>query len=117
MVAGAMFDPDTEAAFAKAYPGEPAPYLISPRRMNVLIRRMPAGAWPDPQHPASWSTEAHLTASVIDAVNQLTWVTVAANSKTKPKRPDPVHRPQPPRPQKKVSWSEAAALIAQGVDP
>lgn len=66
---------------------------VTLRRVWVLVNRLPPGAWADHEHDASWSIEAHLLASAIDALNQLTWVTVATNSKSKPKRPKPVKRP------------------------
>ena len=69
------------------------PSDLSLRRFWVLLRRLPVGAWPDQDEPASWSAEAHLLASVIDAVNENTWVLAAVNSKRKPPRPDAMPRP------------------------
>lgn len=66
---------------------------VTPRRIHVLLARLPAGAWPEADSPASWSLEAHLLAATIDAVREVSWVTAAANSKRPPPRPKPMPRP------------------------
>lgn len=86
-----MFDPDVEATLLRVYGVDPQEATL--RRVWVLLTRLPLGAWQKEQGAASWTQESYLLASVIDAVNQLAWVTVAANSKTKPKPPKPVPRP------------------------
>ena len=58
-----------------------------------------------------WDVQAHLTASLIDAVRENTWVLAAANAKRKPKKPDPVPRPTV---KKKVSAFAAMARAAYG---
>jgi hypothetical protein len=86
---------------------------VSVRRVSVLLTRLPAGAWPDQMTAASWSIEAHLLARLVDAVGDLTWVTVAANSKRKPRRPKPLDRPwlsgvrrRAAQPGRTMSWRE-----------
>lgn len=63
------------------------------RRMWVLLRRLPAGSWPDPDEAASWSIESHLLAAVVDRLGELAWLTAAVNSKKQPKKPKPIPRP------------------------
>lgn len=40
-----------------------------------------------------WDVDRYFMATLIDAVNQVAYVTAAANSKRKPKAPKPVSRP------------------------
>lgn len=44
---------------------------------------------------SAWGDTEHLLATLIDAVNALTWVTVCANTAKgkRPKRPKPMRRP------------------------
>lgn len=65
----------------------------SPRRMQVLLDNLPAGAFPALDTSMAWTTETHLLASVIDALQMLTWVQLAKASKAKPKKPKPFPRP------------------------
>lgn len=65
----------------------------TPRRMHRLVQALPAGAFPGMDVPMAWSTEAHLLAAVIDAVEMLTWVQVSKASRTRPKKPKPFPRP------------------------
>jgi hypothetical protein len=41
-----------------------------------------------------WDTDRYLLTSLIDSVRENTWAFVAANSKRRPKRPEPSPRPQ-----------------------
>jgi len=66
---------------------------VTLRRVWVLLRRLPPGTVSDPDSAASWSVESHLLATMVDAVRDLTWLTAAVNSKQKPQRPKPMHRP------------------------
>jgi hypothetical protein len=75
----------------RAYGLDPARLTL--RRLWVLLHRIPAGTWPEADHPASWSVESYLLANVVDAANQVAWITAAANSKRKPPRPKAVPRP------------------------
>lgn len=99
-----MFDPDVEEALLRVYGVDP--HKATPRRVWSLLRRLPAGTWHKDNGPASWSNEAYLIAGLIDSVNQNTWVTVAANSKKKPKQPKPI--PRPGTSVKKTKWSDLA---------
>lgn len=82
---------------------------LSLRRVDVLVAGLPAESLTMSalapvmaQLPASdapprqWSTEAHLVASVVDAVTQLTAIYTAAHSKSAPKW-EPLPRPTPKR--------------------
>lgn len=74
------------------------PPRLSPRRVVWLVEHLPedsatvavlrGGA----EH-RSWTTAAHLLATVVDAVQLNTWATVAANSKRRPRPPTPLPRP------------------------
>jgi hypothetical protein len=69
---------------------------VSLRRVWVLARRLPAGAWPDPGSAMNWSTETHLLAHVLDALAALTYITIKAAG-GKPAKPKPFPRPAAPR--------------------
>jgi hypothetical protein len=68
---------------------------VTPRRLWVLLQRLPPGAWPDSAAEASWSVESYLLAALVDRVSELTWLTAAVNSKKgkQPKQPKPIPRP------------------------
>ena len=83
----------SEAAMLAHYGVDVLDPSVSVRRVWVLLSRLPAGSWPDTTTAAHWSTEAHLLARLNDAVSDLTWITVMANSKKKPMRPKPMERP------------------------
>jgi len=90
----ARFDPAVEAAMLRTYGVDTLGPGLSPRRVWVLLSNMPAGAVPQwTDSAAAWSVESHLLATLLDAVNMLTWVQVAKASKRKPKQPKPVDRP------------------------
>lgn len=76
---------------------------VTPRRLWVLLQRLPPGAWPDPAVEASWSVEAYLLASAVDRLGELTWITAAVNSKKgkQPKQPKPLPRPGKPQPRRR----------------
>jgi hypothetical protein len=42
---------------------------------------------------AQWGPVEHLLAIAVDAIQVNTWAFLSANSKTKPQRPKPLHRP------------------------
>jgi hypothetical protein len=101
---------------------------VSCRRVRVLLDRLPPAAR---QQGQEWSTEAELLATVIDALGQLTYVTLRANG-AKCGKPKPVKRPSPARrvtrdanrythdalpaaqngATRAGSWAEAAAVLA-----
>ena len=100
---------------------------VSVRRVHVLLERLPPHARVQGEH---WSTEAELLGHLLDAVQDLTWVTARAYGSNAP-RPQPVKRPPlrdrgklpalaagaqqpaaPGAPVQAASWAEAGALIA-----
>jgi hypothetical protein len=100
---------------------------VSVRRVHVLLERLPPHARVQGEH---WSTEAELLGHLVDAVQDLTWVTARAYG-SNAQRPQPLKRPPlrergrpaarpaaalPPVPDggpvKAGSWAEAGALIA-----
>jgi len=108
----ARFMPATEAAVLAHYGVDPLDPAVTPRRMWVLLTNLPAGSIAG-DHAGSWSIEAHLLASVLDALNQLTWVQVAKASKSKPKRPKLTRRPgQPVQQRRGMRLAELADALA-----
>jgi hypothetical protein len=105
-----MFDPDVEECLLRVYGVDPQ--QATPRRVWVLLQRLPLGAWHKDQGPASWTNEAYLMAQVVDAVNQVAWVQVAVNSKKKPKPPKPVWRPGAKDQKQKTSWADLEAALS-----
>jgi len=100
---------------------------VSLRRVWVLLTRLP----PQYRRPGeAWSVEAELTATLIDHIAYLTWVTLKANGATGAPFPRPFPRPprgvarrpaaapaaaRPQLPEGEVktgSWSEAGQLLA-----
>ena len=110
--AQAMFDPDVEECLLRVYGIDPQRATL--RRVHVLIGRLPIGEWHKDNGPASWSTESYLLANLIDSVNQLVWVNVAAHSKSKPKPPKPIDRPGGKK-KGKSSWGDFTKALS-GVD-
>jgi hypothetical protein len=99
------------------------------RRIHVLLERLPPHAR---RGGEQWSTEAELLATIIDALQTLTWVTVRGHGANAP-RPKPVTRPPArrrprraaaPRPRRALgqvqddgdeptqSWADAIEAIA-----
>lgn len=107
----ARFDPAVEAAMLAQFGVDtleaPGP---TPRRMHHLLGALPAGAFPNVDHPAAWSQETHMLANVVDALQTLTWVEVAKASKRAPKRPKPIPRPGKRQRQKVTAMGLADAL-------
>lgn len=77
------------------YGVDPLSPSVTPRRLWVLLQRLPPGAWPDPAEAASWSVEAYLLAAAVDRLSEVAWLTAAVNSKKgkQPKQPKPIPRP------------------------
>ncbi len=96
----ARYDPAIEAAYLSAFGVDVLDPGVTPRRIAVLMRHLPAGSLLRPDEDESWSVEAHLLAGLIDSVNQLTWLTSAVNSGKgrRPKRPKPIPRPSASKP-------------------
>jgi hypothetical protein len=100
----AAFDPDVEEVLLRVYGVDS--HSITLRRLMVLLHRLPQGSWKKDQTAASWSEEAYLLANVVDAVNQVAWITAqVASGKKKVSQPKPVDRPGMKR-KEKVSWSQ-----------
>ena len=99
---------------------------VTPRRVAVLVRRLPPWA----RNPGDqWGTEAHLLANLIDQVAALTYITLKAAGAKNVARPRPVRRPPAgaaqqrtarsapsaaarPQGSKAGSWLEAAEMLA-----
>ena len=69
---------------------------MTPRKAAVLAAQLPAGAqtWQSVGNDAAWTAEAHLAATVFDAVQVGNWQR-AGDSKSKP--PTPLRRPSQAR--------------------
>lgn len=112
--AQAAFDPDVEEALLRVYGVDS--HRATLRRVWSLVRRLPPGSWHKDRGAASWAQEAWLLADVVDAVNQLTWLTAAVHSKHQPKRPDPYPRPgaEPKvKEERGLDWLERLAETGQ----
>lgn len=91
---------------------------VSLRRLRVLTHRLPAGAWPDNEHPLSWSPEAYLLAQLIDEIAALHWTITRAYG-GKPSKPHRFPRPAPKRrvePQARSSWLELGDELSSTPD-
>jgi hypothetical protein len=90
---------------------------VSLRRIHVLSRRLPPGAFPRVDE-GSWSNEAHLLARLNDAVDLLTWV-VMRISGSKAQQPEPLPRPGRERSEsrtKQMKWGALGDFLnTQGV--
>ena len=86
---------------------------LTPRSALALIRQLPedsatiAELRGGPQF-AGWDTDRYLTAQLIDSVRENTWVLIAANSKKKPKHPEPMPRPKVDAPKKTNQFAAMA---------
>ena len=88
----------------------------TPRRLALALQYLPAGCWPDPEHPASWTVEAYLLAGLVDAVRELTYLTAKVNGVKQAKRPEPVWRPGAKAPKAqggKVAWGDFGRALGQ----
>lgn len=101
---------------------------VTARRIHVLATQMPPH---QRMLGEQWGVEAHLLATLVDCVQQLTWVTLRANG-SKASRPKPMPRPGREResvsqpasgsarraqlasgePVKAASWVDAARMLA-----
>ena len=94
-------------------------YGVDPRRTTlrriwVLLQRIPLGEWHAGDGAASWTAESYLLAGVLDAVNQLSWITASVHSKRKPKRPDAVTRPGTRQKKPKTKWTDLHKTLGVG---
>jgi hypothetical protein len=70
----------------------------SPRQILVLIRQLPSesrlsAAFQGGNQFLGWGVDRYMQANLIDAVRELTFAFISANSKKKPKPPKPAYRP------------------------
>lgn len=72
---------------------DPLDRRITLRRLHVLLARIPAGVWSNPETAESWSIEAHLLAGVVDWLGSLVYVTLKAAGVKNPSKPVPIPRP------------------------
>lgn len=86
---------------------------LTPRTALALIRQLPEGSATiaelrgGPQFNG-WDTDRYLLTQLIDSVRENTWVLIAANSKKKPKHPEPMPRPKVDAPKKKNQFAAMA---------
>lgn len=71
---------------------------MPPRQVLALIRQLPpesrtVAALRGGDQFQGWGVDRYLLASVVDAINANTYAFISANSKRKPKSPEPVQRP------------------------
>lgn len=96
-VAAARYDPDVEAAMLAHYGVRTRD--VSLRELRVLMHRLPPGVLQDPDRGDVWSDETHMLASVVDAVNDLAYVTLMIaldpEARQRVPKPKPVPRPGP----------------------
>lgn len=66
--------------------------LISPRKFSVLLMNLPAGAllWQEIGSDTAWTTESHLLAQAVDALNGANW---QRSGEGKGQAPKPIPRP------------------------
>jgi hypothetical protein len=76
---------------------------VSPRRLWVLLNRLPPAARSGGE---DWSAEANLLALLCDHVANLTWVTLRASGAKSAPRPKPLPRPRPRRERAAASRSQ-----------
>lgn len=110
----ARHDPDVEAAVLAHYGVRTRD--VSLRELRVLMDRLPPGVFSDPDRGEVWSPEAHLLAGVIDALNDLCYLTILVNT-PKEKRgglhpPKPLLRPGGVKKQAMSATDQVKALAA-----
>lgn len=72
----------------------------TPRQLLAYIRHLPLGsatvaALRGGEQFLGWDPHMYMLANIVDAIQSNTYAFIAANSKRKPKQPDPVKRPRP----------------------
>jgi hypothetical protein len=99
---------------------------LSSRRLWVLLKRLPPYARVGADTEQQWSQESYLLAAVVDAVQNLSYITMQVWSKSKVKPPKPLPRPgdrtkkrsDPMQGQQPVSGLRGVLrTIGQGVKP
>jgi hypothetical protein len=89
---------------------------LSPRLVLCYVRALPlesatVAAMRGGDQFRGWNQELYMLANLLDAVRENTYAFVAANSKKKPKAPEPVQRPE--KQQKKKTSLFAAMARAE----
>lgn len=87
---------------------------LTPRLALAYARQMPLGsatvaALRGGAEYRGWDQDRYMTADLIDLLNTSIYVTVAANSKKKPKQPEPYTRPGANKRQEKANSFRAMA--------
>lgn len=90
----------------------------SPRRVLVFVRNMPVGsktyaALSEDQRSEGWDTQTYLTAALVDAVRENTFVTAQVQTKKKLKRPEPMDVPGRKTKKPKAKTNMFAQMAAQ----
>ena len=65
--------------------------------------------------PRGWGGDRHSLVTLIDALQQNTWATVAVGSKRKPRKPTPMPRPKTPKQRTVVSVADLVKGRPEGV--
>jgi len=84
----------------------------------MLLRRLPLesrtiAAQQGGDEYWGWTTDRHLSASILDALNSLTFAFISANSRKKPKVPKPVPRPGDSERKKEAKQNNPFALMVK----
>jgi hypothetical protein len=90
---------------------------VSPRMLWARIRGLPDSSALHASirgEPRGWGTDRHLTATVIDAIQNNTWATIAVATKRKPRKFKPVKRPKSKKKQTVVSVAQLAGRGEHG---
>ena len=96
---------------------------LTSRRLWVLLKRLPPHARIGADVEQQWSQESYLLAALIDAVQNLSYITMQVWSKSKIKAPKPLQRPgdrkKRPEPVEQQATGMRGVLraIGQGVKP
>lgn len=87
---------------------------FSPRKVLALVRQLPPesatiASLRGGDHFRGWGLDQYFYAALIDAVRENTYAVIAANSKKKPKPPEPVQRPEQRKPKAQTNSFAAMA--------
>lgn len=63
--------------------------------------------------PRGWGGDRHALVSIIDAMQQNTWMTAAVATERKPRKPKPITRPKPARKRRVVSVVDLVRATAE----
>ena len=87
----------------------------SPRRILALIRQLPIESATQArlrggEHFAGWGLDQYFLAALVNAVRENTYAVIAANSKRKPKPPEPVETPDQQQRKQQPQTNRFAAM-------